>query len=132
MSGMSDEAAIRRTLAAYCQFCDDGRFDEWGALFAEDASFRVLGRSHEGRAAIQAFIAAAQPPERRGKHVCANPLIDVDGDTARAVTDYIFLSRIDGGGLAVSNTGRYHDRLVRRGDRWLFAERSIVFMGEAS
>ena len=26
---MSEEDAIRRTIAQYCHFCDDGRFDEW-------------------------------------------------------------------------------------------------------
>ena len=31
--------------------------------------------THVGRPAVQAFIEAGQPPERRGTHVVANPLV---------------------------------------------------------
>ncbi len=128
---MSDEEGVRRTLALYCQLCDDGRFDEWADLYTENATFSVLGRTHEGQAAIKGFIEKAQGPEQRGKHVCANPLIDVDGDTATAVTDYVFVARADGGSLAITSAGRYHDRLLRGADgRWRFTQRRIVFLGD--
>lgn len=127
---VTDEEAIRRTLALYCQFCDDGRFEEWGELFVDDARYRVMGRTHEGRAAIRAFIEKGQPPEKRGKHVCANPFIEVDGDTAQARTDYVFVARGEDG-LTITSAGRYHDRFVRDGHRWRFAERRVVFMGDA-
>jgi hypothetical protein len=132
---MTDNAAsiegIRRTLALYCQLCDDGRFDEWEQLFAADAEFSVLGDTHVGPAEIRAFIEAAQPPELRGKHVCANPLIDVDGagGTAAALTDYIFVGTSPEG-MVVTSAGRYHDTFVRDGDRWLFRTRRIAFMGD--
>jgi 3-phenylpropionate/cinnamic acid dioxygenase small subunit len=134
---MTDTAAaiedIRRTLALYCQLCDDGRFDEWGELFTADAEFSVLGDTHVGRPAVQAFIEAAQPPELRGKHVCANSLIEIDehGTTATALTDYIFIGRSPEG-LTVTSAGRYHDTLVREGERWLFRTREIAFMGGQS
>jgi 3-phenylpropionate/cinnamic acid dioxygenase small subunit len=128
---VTPEERIRRTLALYCQLCDDGRFDEWADLYVEDAEFHVMGTTHRGRAAIKAFIEKGQPPERRGKHLCANPLIDLDegGTGARAVTDYVFVGRA-GGGLAITSAGRYHDRLVLDGGRWRFARREIVFMGD--
>jgi len=126
---MSDEEAIRRTLAEYCQFCDDGRFEDFADLFAEDASFHVLDKTHEGRSRISAFMEKAQPPERRGRHVCSNTVIDVDGETARAFTDYVFVTRSDGESFAITSVGRYHDRLVKDHDRWRFAERRIVFLG---
>jgi uncharacterized protein (TIGR02246 family) len=131
---MNDHSSVLRTLALYCQLCDDGRFDEWAELYTDDAVFIVGGRRHEGRAAIKAFIEAGQPPERRGKHVCANPLVDVDADgtTARASTDYVFVARAADGSLAITSAGRYHDRLVRSADgRWRFAERRIEFIGGA-
>src|SRR5262249_53092748 len=56
---MTDEEGIRRTLALYCQLCDDGRFDEWADLYTEDAVFRVMGGEHRGPEAIKAFIAKA-------------------------------------------------------------------------
>jgi uncharacterized protein (TIGR02246 family) len=126
---MSDEDAIRRTLAEYCQFCDDGRFEDFADLFAENATFHVLDKTHEGRSEISAFMEKAMPPERRGRHACSNTVIDVDGDTARAFTDYLFVSRVDGSSFAITSVGRYHDRLVKEPDRWRFAERRIVFLG---
>lgn len=126
---MTDEEGIRRTLALYCQLCDDGRFDEWAQLYAEDAVFKVMGDVYQGPEAIKGFIAQAQPEGRRGKHVAVNPLIEVDGDAARAWTDYIWVGP-GTGQFPVTNVGRYHDRLVNRDGRWLFVERQIVFMGE--
>jgi 3-phenylpropionate/cinnamic acid dioxygenase small subunit len=126
-----DLELIRRTIASYCQLCDDGRFDEWAGLYTPDATFTVMGATHEGPDSIKGFISAAQPPELRGKHVCANSLIDIepDGATARARTDFVFVGRTDEG-LAVTSAGRYHDTLVKHADRWLFASREIVFMGD--
>jgi hypothetical protein len=37
-----EELAIRRTLACYCHYVDDGRFADLADLFAPDGSF-VLG-----------------------------------------------------------------------------------------
>jgi 3-phenylpropionate/cinnamic acid dioxygenase small subunit len=123
---MSDEDDIRTTLAQYAHLCDDGRFDEWGDLFASDATFSVIGRTYLGREAVKDFMVQAQPPERRGKHLCVNSAVKVEGNEARVVTDYIFIDRQK----AITSAGRYHDRLVRNRDRWRFAERCIVVMGD--
>jgi hypothetical protein len=130
---VADQDLIARTLALYCQFCDDGRFDEWGELFVEDARFTVLGQTHQGRANIQAWIEKAQPPEQRGKHFLGQSVVDIDagGDTASGVTDYSFISRTPEGGYAITSAGRYHDILARSStdDRWRFVSREIRFLG---
>ena len=123
---MTDEEAIRRTIAQYAHFCDDGRFDEWANLFTDDASFSVLGETHEGREAAKTWIARYQTPELRGKHVCVNSVIDISGDEARSWTDFLWVDR----SKAIGSVGRYHDRLVRHPDRWRFRERRIVFLGD--
>ncbi|MEJ5254097.1 MAG: nuclear transport factor 2 family protein [Acidimicrobiales bacterium] len=130
---MTPEEGIRRTLALYCQLCDDGRFDEWAQLYVDDAELHVLGTTHRGRRAIQAFIERAQPPERRGKHLCANPVIDLDdsGTTAQAATDFVFVAH-RAEGFAISSVGRYLDRLVLADGRWRFARREIVLLGGAA
>jgi len=125
---------VARTLALYCQLCDDGRFDEWSDLFIEDARFTVLGRTHAGRADIKAWIAKAQPPEHRVKHFLGQSVIDVDaasgGTAATGVTDYTFVSRTPEGGYAITSAGRYYDTFVRSDDgRWRFASREIRFLG---
>ena len=66
-----------------------------------------------------------------GQHVTYNSVIDIAEDalTARAWTDFLYMSKTDDG-FRTSNAGRYHDRLVREPDRWRFAARTIVFLGD--
>lgn len=124
------ESEIRRTIADYCQSCDDGRFADFAACFTADAVVHLLGRRIEGRAAVQTWITAAMPAERRGKHVAVNPLVrvDVDAGRATATTDYLFVAAREGG-TTVTTAGRYADTFVPAGDRWLIASREVTFLG---
>jgi ketosteroid isomerase-like protein len=123
---------VGRTLALYCQFCDDGRFDEWIELFTEDARFTVLGETYEGRDDIKAWISQMQAPEHRGKHILGQSVFDVDASsgTASGTTDYTFVTGTPEGGYTITSAGRYYDTFVRSGDgRWRFATREIRFLG---
>jgi uncharacterized protein (TIGR02246 family) len=124
--------SIRRLIALYAQLLDSRRFDEWGQLFCEDATFAVWGRRYAGRAAIQREIGGMQPPGVPGKHALLQPVIDLDGDAAAlAWTDMSVMTTTEGG-IATATIGRYHDALVRgEGDgRWRFASRTIVMAGD--
>ncbi len=123
-----DEDQVARTLAGYCQLLDDGDFDRWIELFTDDARLVFADQVSEGRASIRTFMERIQPPEGRGKHITANILVDVDGDTATAHTDYLFVRPTDQGPLPVA-IGRYDDELVRDGDRWRFRQRAISLLG---
>ena len=130
MAPSTPEEGIRRTLAQYAQLMDEGRFDDLADLFTDDARFHVMGGTQEGRAAIQKWITAAQPPEARGKHAILSSVIDLadDGRTARVWTDYAFVDQKH----RVTSAGRYHDELSAGDDgRWRFTLREIVFLGGA-
>jgi 3-phenylpropionate/cinnamic acid dioxygenase small subunit len=125
----ADEAAIRLTFARYCQHCDDGLFDEWAQCFTEDATFTVMGATHSGRADVQAWIENAQPPERRGKHFLGQSIVDIEGDRATGVTDYIFIGKGENRSYGITSAGRYVDTLRREPDGvWRIASREIVFL----
>lgn len=125
---MDDERAIQRLMARYCHLVDDGAFDELVALWADDAELALRGETATGPAAIVATIAGLQTPERRGIHVGANAIIDVEGDTARAASDFVFLRR-EGGPDPQRFIGRYDDRFVRTPGGWRFRRREIRFRG---
>jgi 3-phenylpropionate/cinnamic acid dioxygenase small subunit len=122
-----DEDGVRRTLAQYSQWCDDGTFDRWSTLFTEDARLVVGVQGYDGRRAIRQYMERVLPPGARGKHITANTLVAVEGETATAQTDYLFV-RPTVAGLALVATGRYHDQLVRDGDRWRFQAREITLL----
>ena len=122
----NDESAIRRLLADYCHLLDDGRVEEWIALFDEDVVFVVMGNRLRGRDDVRSFIEPTQQEDDRGRHMLSEPVIEVDGDTARVATDYVFVSRTN----TILSTGRYLDVMRRAPDRWCFASREIVFSGD--
>lgn len=126
----SDDAAIRRLLATYCHAYDDGRTDDFAALFTQDAQFTVMGVTHSGRAAIRENIGAWKPGTPPGQHVTYNTVLDIDGDTATASTDFSYLQQSEEG-LRVVQAGRYLDELVRDGDIWRFRSRTIRFLADS-
>ena len=123
---MDAHEAIRKTLARYCQRCDDGDWDAFEELFERNATFSVMGRDHFGRDSIRAFMEASQPAELRGKHMLGQSDIELDEERGLAdvVTDFIFVAK----DLTLTAAGRYHDTLRRGPDGdWRFTLREIRF-----
>jgi len=124
---VEDELGIRRTLAAYCVLVDDGDFAAVAELFAPDGSFAYRGEVASGRDAVLRWFEENHPPEQRGKHVCVNPLIDIDGTRAKVVSDFVFLRFIDGT-LTTKFVGRYVDAFVRVDGHWRIERRDIAVL----
>ena len=81
----------------------------------------AVGNLMSGREALVAFAASVHG----ARHVVANPVVDIAGDTA-TVRAYILLSH----GEPLSVVGTYEDDVVRTDDGWRFAKR--VFTPEAA
>jgi 3-phenylpropionate/cinnamic acid dioxygenase small subunit len=138
-----DEVAVRRTLERYMRANDDKDLDRILELFAPDAVYRVAGGQFVGHEKIAAFLRSlgfeAMRPRwtaadrllvmPRLAHLLSNPVIDVDGDDARAESDFAVLDRDERGHGRIVLLGRYRDRLHRvAGHHWLFTERTGVSM----
>ena len=120
-----DIEQIRRLMADYCHRVDDGDIEAWLELFDGDAEVQFGRRVHTGHAEIRTWIeetrAAATAPTR---HHISNAAIDVDGDTATSVSDWILVA-------APSNVvacGRYDDAFTRAGGTWRIARRGITML----
>jgi ketosteroid isomerase-like protein len=135
-----DKLAIRDLLERYMRYNDDRAADRIADLFDEDAVFQVVGKVVEGRTAIREFFASPEvadpaPWTDAGEllkqpgslHLCANPIIDIDGSTATSELDFQVVRRDEDGRVVTALIGRYRDRLRRRQDgRWVITSRTAV------
>jgi hypothetical protein len=128
---MGAEREILRTLHAFGHAIDHGPEEVWVDCFTVDGVFEVRRRTGNlpsfvvtGRAELQRFAAGhSRAPEVWRKHMLAEPLIEVDGDTATSLA-YLFGLEDHDGQPTLGVFGRYRDRLQRCSDgRWRLRER---------
>lgn len=125
---------VREAIVRYAHLVDAGRFDELLALFTEDATLDAGERPvARGRGAIRALF--VETGARLGatqwrpfiRHHLSNVDVEVEGpDTARARAYFLALTE-----RGLDHWGRYQDRLVRVGGRWLFEHRRVRTEGRA-
>ncbi len=125
--GMSDAQGILNVMSRYCRAVDDREFDLFAELLAENVRFE-MGDVTESRAELLEYIQANLWPA--GRHVYANPVITVDGDSAHVDSDWVWFNP----DLVPTRSGRYSDDLRRIDGRWVFTVRriSIAFDREGS
>ena len=120
--------AIRDTVAAYAHYADSGRFDEFAQLFSVDGVLEVHGQEPvTGRDAIRAYLGGVGTDLARDttvpliRHHVSNLRIDVvSPDEAHGACYFLAVTE-----HGVDHWGRYRDRYVPYGDRWLFAHRFV-------
>lgn len=107
---LADKAAIREILDEYCLRLELNPFEEWLALFTEDTVYEVFRQTLKGRDDVSAMLSKA--PD--GIHIGGPARIDVSGDKAETVQNYMFI----GDDPKFSNQGWYYRTLVRTADGW--------------
>jgi hypothetical protein len=140
LSLLEDERAILRLLYRYSHAIDLGDSDGWVACFTEDATYSGRGEgsdysspSTQGHAALLDFAKRhAQPGDFGYQHVVIEPLIDIDGDTAKCVSFFVALAENDASAPVMRAFGRYEDEIVRDTDgQWRFRTRTTVVRAQA-
>jgi len=122
---MFDKDEIRELLARYCFALDADRFEEMAALFTPDGVWETAFGTGTGRAGIVAQairIATGERPRRA--HLTTNIVIDLDGDSATARSNWVVIMNTPNG-PAIGSGGAYADRLVKIDGRWFFKHRTI-------
>jgi hypothetical protein len=132
LTRLENQNAILSRLYAYGHSIDYGDESAWVDCFTADGVWDVRHRRRadggvvcRGRAELAAYIAThTRAPYRWHKHLLAEPVITVTGDTAVCDSYFVRLDTDDEGNHIVTGQGRYRDRLVREaGGVWRFAER---------
>jgi len=128
-----DRAAITALVYGYAERIDAGDLDGVGALFAGAVYRSERGGRYEGAAAVAAvlkkLVKLHDDGTPRTKHVTTNLVIEVDAaaGTALARSYFTVLQQTGAVSLQPIVAGRYHDRFVRDGGAWRFADR-LIFM----
>jgi uncharacterized protein (TIGR02246 family) len=119
-----DEDDIRSVLIRFGRALDERRWDDYAALYAEDAVLQLPHGRHEGREGLAEFVGADLGRYVATQHISASHDITVAGDTAEARSSLI--------GVHVTSEdhqsfwmggGWYHTRLRREPDgTWLLTK----------
>ncbi|HUF73241.1 MAG TPA: nuclear transport factor 2 family protein [Gammaproteobacteria bacterium] len=133
-----DRAAIVDLQGRYVVAMDYFDADGYAAVFAEDGVLDWAGGIVEGRDAIREFMATgtydltrgapkAETPDGRDwpstvRHLITNQVIDVDGDTAQAITYWIqFNNNTDRRQVEWMLFGSWYDEFVKIDGEWFFS-----------
>lgn len=119
MQRLRDDLAIRAVLAEYCLRLEVNEFSEWLELFTEDCVYKVFGKTLHGREELGAMLSQAP----HGIHLSGSPRIELDGDVAHTVQNYIFIN----GETREMNMGWYYDTLRRTPDGWKIQAATLKF-----
>jgi hypothetical protein len=122
---LEDIEAIRKLQAIYGHYCDKGWNDkgmyckEVTALFTEDATWEspIMGIYAKGRDEIAQMFEDMDVGYEFFMHSFSNPIIDVDGDTAKAKW-LMFLGSNEGDTITLTYSS-YDNDYVRTPEGWL-------------
>lgn len=123
---LEDLHEIGQLRARYCQYLDDGRWDDLVDLFTENGCFIGLSTA-TGHQQLRTFFPGLQDgPLKAWWHFSSNETIDLDGDEATGETWLDQPCVVDD--EAHMAAGRYSDRMRRCPDgRWRFEARKVTF-----
>jgi uncharacterized protein (TIGR02246 family) len=122
-----DRAQIRELTARYNRAFDDNDPESFAATFTDDGVMAVEGTfSVEGRQGLAEMV---RHTPYGVVHVTVDATVEVSGDNAVQDVKLLVLSRPGpeagaGGKSRLTNSGRYHDELIRTADGWRFARRT--------
>lgn len=128
MTAADDELDIRALLGRTALVGDEGRAEDYAEVYATDAVWSFGGSTQTG---IDEIIAGARARRERGtsgpgsntRHVVAPMQVDVQGDTATAVSYFLFLG--DTASVpTLRSFGTYRDVLVRDHEAWRISRRT--------
>ena len=117
---LEDIEAIKQLKARYCEICDDMHNpDRIASVFADDGIWEAEGFGFaQGHDAIRELFQGFQNNFRFSQHNIANPIIEVDGDTATGVWYLIGPWTHAEDGKAIWMTARYDDEYVKVDGQW--------------
>lgn len=131
----ADKLEITELLYRYAELIDAGDFDGVGKLLGRGNFMGVAGA--EAIAALFAKTTRRFPDHGntpRTRHLVLNPIVELDGDTARARSTFCVVQQTETVPLQPIVVGRYADTFARDDAGWYFTERvaDVQMVGNVS
>jgi len=121
---------ISETLHAYCRAVDEGRVDDFVALYTPDAVHDDGIVERRGHAELRALVAGVVRRYDATSHHLSNIVLTPTGSAdAVSAVSYIHAWHRRAGHPDLEVWGQYHDHLRRQGDRWLIERRTLRVAG---
>ena len=125
---LEDKDAIWRLFMTYKQHLDQRDFKAYASLFTDDAVWignlgKAVGPAADRGSCWSRRSRCGASDRERTHHLVLNPVIDVDGDTATAASNWGYVTRSERDAPVFLMLGRYLDELRRTPDGWRFSRR---------
>ena len=123
---LEDLAAINQIFIDYIDALDWGKGAQYGAQFAEDGEILLGPLRAKGPAEIEKLLdQILNGREKVGEafHIVSSPMIELDGDTAKASVMWTVIAKDANGQPTVTLLGRHVDDLVREKGEWKIKKR---------
>jgi hypothetical protein len=121
-----DDAAIRNLLGLTALLGDEGAPEDYRRVYAPGATWRMGAIEQTGADQIVAAAAERRAngisgPGTGTRHLVIPLLVEVTGDSARAVSYFAFLA-----GTTITLTATYRDELIRADGGWQISAREVA------
>lgn len=132
LMAVSDQIGIEAALRYYAYGLDERKWEAWDRAFTADAviDFTPMGGKRETPAEMSARLGGPDPKRLYAQHPLINTVVEVDGDEARAYSDYQMevgrQSDTNGEIVHVSGGGSYVDLLRRTEAGWRIYHRTVT------
>ncbi|HJN92747.1 MAG TPA: nuclear transport factor 2 family protein [Dehalococcoidia bacterium] len=121
---VADELEIRELVARYADAVCRRDTEAWGATWAADGAWAILGQTTAGRAAVVALWERLMGGMAQVVQIPHEGILQFDGDAAKGcwyITEYGQLAD----GTAMLTLGLYHDEYVQEDGAWRFGRRAF-------
>jgi len=129
---------------AYVAVLDEGRLEDWPAMFTEDCLYEIIPRENadaglpaplmrcEGAAMLRDRVISLrhaniyETPHYR--HLLSGHSVTaLDDDTVAMRASYVVINTSQDGESTIFQAGQYRDRLVRTAEGWRFSVKRAVY-----
>lgn len=127
VQAMEDKDAIWMLFMEYKRHLDARDFKAYASLFTDDAVWvgnlgKAVGPGEIEELLVRTLEVYENDLERT-YHLVMNPVINVNGDTAKSKSNWGFITRSETDTPVFQMLGRYTDELVRTPEGWKFSRR---------